>query len=109
MKKDALSVSGDIVLRAAKRGISAGEMMGLVMSRYLIYSEFRALSSAASQAFTVFFLLDDYAGWLAQKENRIADILALCIEERDGVPHLHIAVVEHLPDQGQAFATPGQP
>jgi DNA segregation ATPase FtsK/SpoIIIE, S-DNA-T family len=94
IKKDALSVSGDIVLRAAKRGVSAGEMLGLVMSRYLIHSEFKALSSAAPQAFTVFFLLDDYAGWLAQKENRIADILALCVEERDGVPHLHIAVIE---------------
>ena len=94
IKKDALSVSGDIVLRAAKRGVSAGEMLGLVMSRYLIHSEFKALSSAASQAFTVFFLLDDYAGWLAQKESRIADILALCVEERDGMPHLHIAVVE---------------
>lgn len=94
IKKDALSVSGDIVLRAAKRGVSAGEMLGLVMSRYLIHSEFKALSSSAPQAFTVFFLLDDYAGWLAQKEHRIADILALCVEERDGVPHLHIAVVE---------------
>jgi S-DNA-T family DNA segregation ATPase FtsK/SpoIIIE len=94
IKKDALSMSGDIVLRAAKRGVSAGEMLGLVMSRYLIDSELKALTSAAPQAFTVFFLLDDYAGWLAQKENRIADILALCVEERDGVPHLHIAVVE---------------
>lgn len=94
IKKDALSVSGDIVLRAAKRGVSAGEMLGLVMSRYLIHSEFKALSSSAPQAFTVFFLLDDYAGWLAQKESRIADILALCVEERDGVPYLHIAVVE---------------
>ena len=63
-------MSGDIVLRAAKRGVSAGEMLGLVMSRYLIHSEFKALSSAAPQAFTVFFLLDDYAGWLAQKENQ---------------------------------------
>jgi S-DNA-T family DNA segregation ATPase FtsK/SpoIIIE len=94
IKKDALSVSGDIVLRAAKRGVSAGEMLGLVMSRYLIHSEFKALSSSAPQAFTVFFLLDDYAGWLAQKENRIADILALCVEERDGALYLHIAVVE---------------
>ena len=94
IKKDALSVSGDIVLRAAKRGVSAGEMVGLVLSRHLIHNEFKALTSAAPQAFTVFFLLDDYAGWLAQKENRIADILALCVEERDGVPYLHIAVVE---------------
>ncbi len=95
IKNDALSVSGDIVLRAAKRGVSAGEMLGLVMSRYLVENEFKGILGAEShQTFTVFFLLDDYAGWLAQKESRIADILALCVEERDGVPHLHIAVVE---------------
>lgn len=95
VKKDALSVSGDIVLRAAKRGVSAGEMLGLVMSRYLVENEFKGIvGSQGSNSFTVFFLLDDYASWLAQKESRIADILALCVEERDDVPHLHIAVVE---------------
>jgi DNA segregation ATPase FtsK/SpoIIIE, S-DNA-T family len=95
MKKDALSISGDIVLRAAKRGVSAGEMLGLVMSRYLLENEFKRLTGEGSHpSFTVFFLLDDYADWLAQKESRIADILGLCVEERDGAPHLHIAVIE---------------
>lgn len=107
MKKDALSVSGDIVLRAAKRGVSAGEMLGLVMSRYLLDHEFKKISgSGARQAFSVYFLLDDYADWLAQKENRIADILGLCVEERDGVPHLHIVVIEskYVSSQGAAEA-----
>lgn len=95
IKTDALSVSGDIVLRAAKRGVSAGEMLGLVLSRYLLESELGNLAGAGSRpAFTVFFLLDDYAMWLAQRESRIADLLGLCVEERDGVPHLHIAIVE---------------
>jgi DNA segregation ATPase FtsK/SpoIIIE, S-DNA-T family len=95
MKKDALSVSGDIVLRAAKRGVSAGEMLGLVLSRYLLDHEFKKISgSGARQSFNVYFLLDDYADWLAQRESRIADILGLCVEERDGVPHLHVAVIE---------------
>ena len=95
MKKDALSVSGDIVLRAAKRGVSAGEMLGLVLSRYLLDNEFKKIAgSGARQSFNVYFLLDDYADWLAQRENRIADILGLCVEERDGVPHLHVAVIE---------------
>lgn len=93
VKKDALSISGDIVLRAAKRGISAGEMIGLVMSRYLLEQEFKALSGKR-QAFNVFFLLDDYADWLAQKESRIADILGLCVEETEDGPQLHIAVIE---------------
>ena len=95
IKKDALSISGDIVLRAAKRGVSAGEMLGLVMSRYLLENEFRAIcGGGARQGFNVFFLLDDYADWLAQKESRIADILGLCVEEREDGPHLHVAVIE---------------
>jgi len=95
MKKDALSVSGDIVLRAAKRGVSAGEMIGLVLSRRMLEEEFRSLSGAGKRpAFSVFFLLDDYADWLAQKESRIADILGLCVEEGDEGPILHVAVVE---------------
>ena len=95
MKKDALSVSGDIVLRAAKRGISAGEMIGLVMSRHLLEEEFKVISGSRKRAaFSVFFLLDDYADWLAQKESRIADILGLCVEEGEEGPILHVAVIE---------------
>ena len=95
VKKDALSISGDIVLRAAKRGVSAGEMLGLVMSRYVLEHEFKAIAGGgARQTFSVFFLLDDYADWLAQKENRIADILGLCVEEREDGPNLHVAVIE---------------
>jgi DNA segregation ATPase FtsK/SpoIIIE, S-DNA-T family len=95
MKKDALSVSGDIVLRAAKRGVSAGEMIGLVLSRRILAEEFRGLSGDGKRlAFSVFFLLDDYADWLAQKESRIADILGLCVEEGEDGPILHVAVVE---------------
>lgn len=95
IKRDALSVSGDIVLRAAKRGVSAGEMIGLVLSRRILAEEFRGLSGGGERlAFSVFFLLDDYADWLAQKENRIADILGLCVEEGDEGPILHVAVVE---------------
>ncbi|RZU47145.1 S-DNA-T family DNA segregation ATPase FtsK/SpoIIIE [Fluviicoccus keumensis] len=95
VKKDALSISGDIVLRAAKRGVSAGEMMGLVMSRYLLDHEFkRIVGSGTRQSFNVYFLLDDYADWLAQKESRIADILGLCVEEREDGLTLHIAVIE---------------
>lgn len=95
MKRDALSISGDIVLRAAKRGVSAGEMIGLVLSRQILAEEFRTLSRDGKRpAFSVFFLLDDYAGWLAQKESRIADILGLCVEDGDEGPILHVAVVE---------------
>lgn len=103
VRADALFISGDIVMRAAKRGVSAGEMLGLVLSRYLVEWELRTLSgSGARPCFCAFFLLDDYASWLAQKESRIADILALCVEERDGEPHLHIAIVESKYVGGEA-------
>jgi DNA segregation ATPase FtsK/SpoIIIE, S-DNA-T family len=92
-KRDALSVSGDIVLRAAKRGISAGEMIGLVLSRHLLAEEFK-VSAGGGQTLTTYFLLDDYASWLSQPESRIADILALNVEERDEGLRVVISIVE---------------
>lgn len=92
-KRDALSVSGDIVLRAAKRGVSAGEMLGLVFSRCLLAEEFKAAASGG-QVLTAYFLLDDYASWLSQPESRIADILALNVEERDECVRVVISIVE---------------
>lgn len=93
--KDALSISGDIVLRAAKRGVSAGEMLGVVLSRYIVEHEFlRLCGGVDSRSIQVFFLLDDYASWLAQRENRIADLLGLCVEESSDGIRLHLVVVE---------------
>ena len=92
-KHDALSISGDIVLRAAKRGVSAGEMLGLVFSRYLLDEEFKA-AAGKGQVLTAYFLLDDYARWLSQPESRIADILAINIVEQDETVRVVISIVE---------------
>ena len=92
-KRDALSISGEIVLRAAKRGVSAGEMIGLVLSRYLLSEEFRA-AAGGEQVLTAYFLLDDYASWLSQPESRIADILAINVEEREDGVRVVISIVE---------------
>ena len=92
-KRDALSVSGDIVLRAAKRGVSAGEMIGLVLSRHLLAGEFKA-AAGGRRILTAYFLLDDYASWLSQPESRIADILALNVEELEQGVRVGIAIVE---------------
>jgi S-DNA-T family DNA segregation ATPase FtsK/SpoIIIE len=104
-KRDALSVSGDIVLRAAKRGVSAGEMIGLVLSRHLLAEEFRA-AAGGGQVLTAYFLLDDYASWLSQPESRIADILALNVEEREEGLRVVISIVEskYIAADGQAKA-----
>jgi S-DNA-T family DNA segregation ATPase FtsK/SpoIIIE len=89
MIDDACSISGDIVLRAAKRGVSAGELIGLVLSRALVAEEF------GSQATVAWFLLDDYAEWLGQREQGIADILALSVGgDAGGTTTLRAVVTE---------------
>ena len=89
MIDDACRISGDIVLRAAKRGVSAGELIGLVLSRALVAEEF------GSQATVAWFLLDDYAEWLGQREQGIADILALSVgRDTSGATTLRAVVTE---------------
>src|SRR5690606_9559584 len=89
MIEDANAISGDIVLRAAKRGVSAGELIGLVLSRALIAEGFGGGAAVA------WFLLDDYAGWLGQKEEGIADILGLSLStDAEGQPQLRAIVTE---------------
>lgn len=86
---DANEISGDIVLRAAKRGRNASELMGVVLSRYLIRHEL-----GVSRRFGWYFL-DDYAEWLGQREEQIADILALSPEQAtDGKLRLAVIISE---------------
>ena len=68
---DANEVSGDIVLRAAKRGQSASELIGVVLSRRLIRDQLGADSLAG------WYFLDDYAAWMGQREEQLADLLAI--------------------------------
>ncbi len=87
-KREAGEISGDIVLRAAKRGRSASELMGIVLSRFLIRHEVEA---ALPGAHFGWYFLDDYADWLGQREEQIADILMLS-PSKDG-DNLSLAVV----------------
>ena len=86
---DANEVSGDIVLRAAKRGRNASELIGVVLSRYLVRHEL-----GINRRFGWYFL-DDYAEWLGQREEQIADILALSPEQaEDGALRLAVIITE---------------
>ena len=86
---DANEISGDIVLRAAKRGRNASELMDVVLSRYLIRHE---LSTHGRLGW---YFLDDYAEWLGQREEQIADILALSPEQAaDGGLQLAVIIAE---------------
>src|SRR5205807_10103098 len=78
--QDANDVSGDIVLRAAKRGRSASELIGVVLSRFMLRHEL------GLAGFHGWYFLDDYADWLGQKEEQIADILALSPAQVPGGP-----------------------
>ena len=86
---DANDISGDIVLRAAKRGRNASELIGIVLSRYMIRHEI-----GTERRFGWYFL-DDYAEWLGQREEQIADILALAPEQTaDGKLQLAVTIAE---------------
>ena len=86
---DANEISGDIVLRAAKRGRNASELMGVVLSRYLIRQELGTNRRLG------WYFLDDYAEWLGQREEQIADILALSPERTgDGGLQLDVIIAE---------------
>ncbi|AKD58688.1 hypothetical protein SD10_20735 [Spirosoma radiotolerans] len=69
-------ISGDIVLRAARRGRSASELIGVVLSCFLIRQEMQAYIGGEKGHFGWYFL-DDYAEWLGQREQQLADILML--------------------------------
>ena len=85
---DANKLSGDLALRAAKRGNNASELMGVVLSKYMTQQEIGQEKECA------WFFLDDYAEWLGQKEEQIADILALCPEKHGDTYRLGIIVTE---------------
>lgn len=86
---DANDISGDIVLRAAKRGEAAGELVGVVLSRFL------ARQSLEPDRLVGWYFLDDYATWLGAREETQADILALSpAVDESGQLTLRILVTE---------------
>lgn len=86
---DANEISGDLVLRAAKRGRNASELMGVVLSRYMIRREL------GDKRYFGWYFLDDYADWLGQREEQIADVLALSPEtDENGKLKLSVLISE---------------
>jgi S-DNA-T family DNA segregation ATPase FtsK/SpoIIIE len=84
---DANDVSGDIVLRAAKRGESASELIGVVLSRRLLRDELGEGRDVG------WYFLDDYAAWMGQREEQLADLLAISpYMTPDGVLRVTMAV-----------------
>lgn len=85
---EANAVSGDIVLRAAKCGRFASELMGVVLSKALITAEMGEQNPIG------WYFLDDYASWLGQKEGQIADIMAISPQYINDEPVLKVIISE---------------
>ncbi len=87
---DANKISGGLVLKAARRANNTNELLGMVLSRYLVQSELGAGRPIA------WCFLDDYGEWLGKKEGaNIADLLVLAPHTNaSGGMHLDIVVAE---------------
>lgn len=86
VRRDAIAISGSILLRAETKRIHVYEMMGLVLSKYLGNDIFLNLA----QGFTgrallnepTYVSLDDYCAIFGKKNQLRADILGLQLYER---------------------------
>lgn len=97
---DANALSGDIVLRAAKSGHFASELVGVALSKKLIESEFGQHNPIG------WYFLDDYASWLGEKEGQIADILAMspCVVDGNRILRVIISESKYVDASGLAEA-----
>lgn len=81
-------LSGDLALRAARRGRNASELIGIVLSSYIVKCEIE------SNDFYGWYFLDDYAEWLGQKEEQIADLMLLHLKKKDDKFCIGIIITE---------------
>jgi len=86
---EANGISGQIVMRAARYGHYANELLGIVLSM----EELRAGLGGRSLPIGWYFL-DDFASWFGQREEQIADVMAIAPRLEDGKPVLMVAISE---------------
>ncbi len=101
---EALTISGCVGLKAAKSEAPAGELMGLCLSKSLIFNMVEAKIQKLNRSleFISFLMLDDYSSWFnnlldenQSRDKHIADIIAFAASRDD--KHnlsLHIIVTE---------------
>lgn len=86
---EANALSGQVVMRAARYGHFANELLGIVLSMQRLRAGLGASSSPVG-----WYFLDDFASWFGQREEQIADIMAIAPRVEDGQPVLKIAFSE---------------
>lgn len=70
--QEANQISGGLVLKAARRAKNTNELLGMVLSKFIVQSEIGTEQPAA------WCFLDDYAQWLGKKdESQISDLLVI--------------------------------
>ncbi|EFA5092069.1 FtsK/SpoIIIE domain-containing protein [Escherichia coli] len=82
-------LSGQVVMRAARYGQYANELLGIVLSMEEIRKSIGNLELPIG-----WFFLDDYASWFGQREEQIADIMAIAPRIVNGEPVLKVAISE---------------
>ena len=97
--EEALSISGYVGLRAAKKIEFAGELIGLCLSKSIVSDMFLRECERLNKKlhFLAFLMLDDYASWFAKEcsDKSIADIIALGLtEDEKGENCLHLIITE---------------
>lgn len=83
------ALSGQVVMRAARYGHYANELLGIVLSM----EEIKSGIGGASQPIGWYFL-DDFASWFGQREEQIADIMAIAPRIENDEPVLIVVISE---------------
>lgn len=83
------TLSGQVVMRAARYGHYANELLGIVLSMEKIRN-----GLGDSNLPIGWYFLDDFASWFGQREEQIADIMAIAPRIVDGKPVLKVAISE---------------
>ena len=82
------TISGGLFLRSARRAKNTGELIGVVLSRFIVQQETQLQPTA-------WCFLDDYAQWLGRRdESQIADLLAISWDQSGVQPILDVIVTE---------------
>lgn len=91
MMTDANQLSGGLVLKAARRLRNTHELLGCVLSKFIMEQQI-----AGAGIGTAWCMLDDYARWLGKRpESGIADVLSLTpVIDVDRNRHLEVLVSE---------------
>lgn len=87
--EQANAISGQVVMRAARYGHYANELLGIVLSMEKIRSGLGGADLPLG-----WYFLDDFASWFGQREEQIADIMAVAPRVENGNPLLKVVISE---------------